>query len=154
MNVDYYNVINQLTLVNNWCIVTKLYKYYMKTDPELIDNLNIAKFFIRYGFNNMNLGMKNAAYNNHFSLVKFFIEKGANNWNMGMAFAAKNNHITLVKFFIEKGADYWNWGMSYAAKNNHIELIKFFVEKGAYVYQDCYNYTSSQEIKDYLQQFL
>ena len=25
MNIDYYNTVNQLQLVNNWCVVKKLY---------------------------------------------------------------------------------------------------------------------------------
>ena len=45
--------------------------------------------------------------------------------------------------------------MEYATQNNHFDLVKFFIEKGADNYHDCYDYTSSQEIKDYLlQQFL
>ena len=70
-----------------------------------------------------------------------------------MANAAENNHFDLVKFFIKKGADDWDWGMANAAKNNHFDLVKFFI-RGAYNYHDCYNITTSQEIKDHLQQFL
>jgi hypothetical protein len=88
MNIEYHNAINQLPLVNNWCIATKLHKYYVKHDPELIDNINIANLYITYGFIDWDKGMENAALNNHFDLVKFFIEKGANDWNEGMENAA------------------------------------------------------------------
>jgi hypothetical protein len=44
--------------------------------------------------------------------------------------------------------------MANATKNGHIDLVKFFAEKGADNYYGCYNCTSSQEIKDYLQQFI
>jgi hypothetical protein len=154
MNVEYYNVINQFPLVNDWCIAVKLHKYYIKTDPELIDNINLANLYISYGFKHWNNGMSSSARNNHILLVKFFIEKGANSWNSGMTNAALNNHILLIKLFIEKGANEWNEGMRNAAINNHFDLIKFFIEKGASNYQHCYDITSSQEIKDYLQQFL
>ena len=154
MNIEYHNAINQLPLVNNWCIATKLHKYYVKHDPELIDNINIANLYITYGFIDWDKGMENAALNNHFDLVKFFIEKGANDWDQSMTYAAKNNHLDLVKFFIEKGADNWNWGMKNAAYNNRFDLVKFFIEKGADNYRYCYNHTRSEEIKDYLQQFM
>ena len=118
MNIEYYNTVNQLPLVNDWCVVTKLYKYYIKTDPELIDNINIANYYNNHGFNDWNCGMAKAAKNNNFELVKFFIEKGADGWNWSILNAVSNNHFDLVKFFIEKGANNWNFGMMNAAANN------------------------------------
>ena len=44
--------------------------------------------------------------------------------------------------------------MANAALYNHMDLVKFFIGKGANNYCECYEHTSSQEIKDHLQQFL
>jgi hypothetical protein len=80
MDVEYYNTVNQLSLVNNWFVSVKLHNYYVKTNSELIDNSNITNYYIKYGFNDWNEGAINAAKENHLELIKFFIEKGAKDY--------------------------------------------------------------------------
>jgi hypothetical protein len=80
MNIEYYNVINQLPLVNNWCVASKIYKFYVTIDPKLFDNINIINLYIRYGFTEWNQGMYLSVLKHDLKFVEIFITHGANNY--------------------------------------------------------------------------
>jgi hypothetical protein len=182
MKLEYYNLVNQLPLVNNWCVAIKLYTHYTQIFTSLIDNINIAKMYFRYGFDHMNEGMAISTMYGRVDVVKFFIKLGANDWDWGMENAIIFNQLFLIKFFINKGAEVYNWYIVssirrgnldvvkyfidaynitnwnqcviHAAEGGQLELVKFFIEKGANNYQECYELSFSFEIDNYIQQFL
>ena len=182
MKVEYYNLVNQLQLSNHWCVAIKLYKHYTQIVTSLIDNINIAKMYFRYGFDQMNRGMAVSTMYGRSDMVKFFIKMGADNWNWGMENAIVFNQLFLIKFFINKGAEVhdsyivnsirrgnldvvkyfiatysitnWNQCIIYAVEGCQLDMVKFFIEKGANNYQECYELSFSFEIDNYIQQFL
>ena len=76
-----------------------------------------------------NQAMNYAAQGGSLDLVKFFINKGANDLNTSMFYAALGGSLDLVKFFIDKGANGWNFGMIGAVQGGHKDLVKFFKQK-------------------------
>jgi hypothetical protein len=73
MDTDYYNIVNQLQLVNNWCVVNKLYIGYVKFNPKYISNRNIFEFYVKHGFNDWNAGILTAIVYNSIELIEIYI---------------------------------------------------------------------------------
>ena len=136
MNVEYYNIINQLPLVNNWCVAVKLYKFYIIINTELIDNTNIAKFYYKNGFDEKKWGLCSAAHNGYIHMVNYYIRNivySDFHLSLGLLYAVRGGHLDIVKFFIEKLQIIRNKDlcMLTAADCGHLDIVKFFIENGA-----------------------
>jgi hypothetical protein len=94
-------------------------------------NLDIVKFIIEKGVDDLNWGLTGACYGGHLDIVKFIMEKGVDDLNWGLTGACYGGHLDIVKFLIEKGANDWNRGLYGACSGRHLDIVKFTIEKGA-----------------------
>lgn len=90
-----------------YILFTKLSKYYSRTVTNNIDNVNIAKLYIRYGLDLKNIQNTNDVFiyaisTNNWDLINFWIPLGVNNWDDAYNSAAMYDNVKLMKIIDSK----------------------------------------------------
>lgn len=88
-------------------------------------------------------GLKGACMGGYLDIVKFMINKGANNLETGLSCACEYDRLEIAKFMIEMGATNFNYSMKSACRAGKIELVKLMIEHGADNWDDCLAITIS-----------
>ena len=75
------------------------------------------------------MGLFWSAQGGHIDLMKFFIKNGANEVNRAMYAAAVGGHKNAIDYLISQGANMWYEGLHGAKRAKNEELIAFFGNK-------------------------
>jgi hypothetical protein len=86
------------------------------------------KKFLGYTINNFNPVLEHSASHGHLDIVKYAIDNGADDLDNAMYYAAREGQLSIVKFLVDKGADNFKSSIESAAELGQFKVVKFLVE--------------------------
>jgi len=104
-------------------IIKKKYKITVKLLERMI------KDGVRFDLDVKNLLLRKVAYQNRLDIVKFLVNSGADELNFVLNFASYYGHLNVVEFLVNSGANNLNEALEYAFNYGHWHIVEFLKER-------------------------
>ena len=79
-----------------------------------------------------NAGLYTACERGHLNIVRYVLLKGAEDVDIGLYYACKTGHLELVKFMVEKGASSFLSCLENACTGEYYDVVFFLLQTGIF----------------------
>jgi ankyrin repeat protein len=106
---------------------------YRKWDLEEICRrgyLELARFMVERGAEQINQGLRGACEGGHMELVKLMMENGATHVGWGLQGACRSNNPEMIELMKQVGVEHqWVWGAHGACEGGHEQLAREMIDR-------------------------
>lgn len=92
--------------------------------------LEMVKYLIEKGANNLNAALRFAAVRGNLEIIKYLISKNANEIQKAVRAAANHGHLETIKYLISLDVNNVNDALLYAGKNGYLDIIQYAISQG------------------------